>query len=94
MAANLEQMPGSKGGRLWKHAVLGSATWSAMKRNQAIGRLVETSPKLGLARSFSCGSCQVMCNGGKASLSPNIYGLGREWIQIVGSVAGPSIYMA
>jgi hypothetical protein len=47
----------------------GMVIWSAPRRNEAIGRLMQSLPQEGLARSFSCGYCYVNCY--QAIVSPN-----------------------
>ena len=57
------QVADEKGRVLSKDAVTGQVTWFTRSPKWGKGRMMVSQPQIGLARSFSCGSCTDVCPG-------------------------------
>ena len=55
------QIADDKGKSLPKNAVSGELQWSTPGRYKGVGRMLVSSPGIGLARNFSCGECIEIC---------------------------------
>jgi hypothetical protein len=63
------QVPDENGKALTKDTLTGQVGWWTRLPKWGKGRLMISEPRNGLARSFSCGNCAVLCNFG-AFLDP------------------------
>lgn len=61
------QIADEKGKTLPKNAISGEVQWSTPGRYKGVGRMLVSSPGIGLARNFSCGECVEICG---VTLSP------------------------
>ena len=64
-----KQIPDEKGKKLDKATISGQVGWWTRLPKWGKGRLMVSSPRDGLARSYSCGTCAALCNFG-AYLDP------------------------
>lgn len=64
-----KQVHDEKGKTLAKETLSGQVGWWTRRPRWGKGRLMVSSPQNGLARSYSCGNCAVLCNFG-AHLDP------------------------